>query len=568
MRNNLGLPGLAAAALLASCSSGGGRSDAGSGGDPTPVAGLVADGLGSDIDMQTSVTTLSANWSGFTGNAGPIARYEWAIGKTPQAADIQGWVSVDMATAASNTQLSLTVGTKYFVTVHAIDTLGNTSTPVTTDGVEVTGPGGGGGNTLASSVGQAGITWQFDHEYSVGQFCNGDWWVVGPVTIVGITPQCQTVNGRVINGSMINPPITGRQGYDSAMYGIYGGGENSYFPSTNVAANLAPGSPLLVQPSSSLISSVSDPSGGNGFALQSAAVLTVLAVAPPADAFRPGYSGADKTIRYRESQLDYGALAMVTPATGAPTMDGTAEQFQRVWLDHCTGWVSQFMHPLQNMPGYYRDFTALTGTAGLMLNCNYTNAQKRDLLVRFTQIGIDHYGNIVNGLKWNVNGHCNGRKFPILFAGRVLNDSAMLAAGVTYQAAYFGPGNPNNIATTFAEDGQTFYVEQTSPGVYNWGHGGYNATHVGIAEWGNFHTENPAADDATWDGNAYRRCCSANGWVGPCLTMRMMGIQSAWNQQAWFDYMDRYMQIEENGSWTEAWVTWHGTMWNTYRAQF
>jgi hypothetical protein len=167
-----------------------------------------------------------------------------------------------------------------------------------------------------------------------------------------------------------------------------------------------------------------------------------------------------------------------------------------------------------------------------------------------------------------VNGHCNGRKFPILFAGRVLNDSAMLAAGVTYQSVYFGPGNPNNVPTTFSEDGQTFYVEQTSPGVYNWGYGGYNATHVGMPEWGNFHTENLSSDTASWTGNSYRLCCSANGWVGPCLTLRIMGIQWAWNQQAWFDYMDRYMQIEPDGSWTESWVTWHGAMWNTYRSQF
>ena len=50
--------------------------------------------------------------------------------------------------------------------------------------------------------------------------------------------------------------------------------------------------------------------------------------------------------------------------------------------------------------------------------------------------------------------------------------------------------------------------------------------------------------------------------------MRIMGLQSAWNQQAWFDYMDRYTQTEADGSWTEAWVTWHGLMWNTYRSQF
>lgn len=40
----------------------------------------------------------------------------------------------------------------------------------------------------ASEISQYGITWKFDHEYRVGQFVNGDWWVVGPVKIVTVTP--------------------------------------------------------------------------------------------------------------------------------------------------------------------------------------------------------------------------------------------------------------------------------------------------------------------------------------------------------------------------------------------
>ena len=39
------------------------------------------------------------------------------------------------------------------------------------------------------SVSQYGITWEFDHPVTSGQFVTGDWWVVGPVTIVKITPE-------------------------------------------------------------------------------------------------------------------------------------------------------------------------------------------------------------------------------------------------------------------------------------------------------------------------------------------------------------------------------------------
>ncbi len=42
---------------------------------------------------------------------------------------------------------------------------------------------------LRESVSQYGITWTFEKPARVGQFVNGDWYVVGPVTIKAIDPQ-------------------------------------------------------------------------------------------------------------------------------------------------------------------------------------------------------------------------------------------------------------------------------------------------------------------------------------------------------------------------------------------
>jgi hypothetical protein len=72
---------------------------------------------------------------------------------------------------------------------------------------------------------QFGITWTFDKDHLVGRFANGDYWVVGPVTIIGIAPASVEIGGRVINGSMVNPSprLRWTQGYDSAMYGRYAG---------------------------------------------------------------------------------------------------------------------------------------------------------------------------------------------------------------------------------------------------------------------------------------------------------------------------------------------------------
>ena len=83
---------------------------------------------------------------------------------------------------------------------------------------------------------QFGITWTFDKDYTIGQFVNGDYWVVGPVTIIGINPASVEINGRMINGSMVNPsPRLGQtQSYDSAMYGRFARPGN-HNPNLNVA---------------------------------------------------------------------------------------------------------------------------------------------------------------------------------------------------------------------------------------------------------------------------------------------------------------------------------------------
>lgn len=74
------------------------------------------------------------------------------------------------------------------------------------------------------SITRFGITWlvyKDSETYEYGQFANGDYWVVGPVTIVGISPESAEVSGRVMHGSMVNPVPGSQQGYDSAIEGTY-----------------------------------------------------------------------------------------------------------------------------------------------------------------------------------------------------------------------------------------------------------------------------------------------------------------------------------------------------------
>lgn len=563
------------AITLAACGSGGGSQSSSLVDTIPPAAGTVNDGIGGDVDSQTSTTTIRANWNGFADDTG-VTQYRWAIGTSPGGSQLQSWTSVGLSTQATNSSLSLSVGATVYCSVRAYDAAGNEGAVASSDGVSIAagGGGGGGGQTgTASSVTQWGITWTFAQPRTVGQFCNGDWWVLGPVSITQITPQTAVVGGRSVHGSMLNPSqpqMTGDHGYDSTLFGPFAG--TKYHPELNVAIGISASTPLVLTGGQSLISTISwtsasPPANGSVSQIQTAAVLTVLTTQPAADAFRPPYSGSDKTVRHRESQLDYTALGNLQPVAGMANATDLAPQFQRVWLDHMSSWASRYMHPIENMPDYGRDFTALYGSGCLVLMTNLSNAQKRDLLVRMVQIGIDHYGNVLNGASWeSVGGQCSGRKFPILLAGAVLNYAPMLNIGNDYPSGYFGPGNPNNRAQ-FGEDASTFFVQQTSPGVYNWGYGGYDATWQDIAEWGNGHSHAPQNDNSGWDADPYRRCCTANCWIGQTLAARIMGLRTLWNHPAYFDYMDRYMQTEPAG-WTRAWEAWHGTMWDTYRNQF
>src|SRR5580692_146035 len=87
---------------------------------------------------------------------------------------------------------------------------------------------------LRLSVSEYGITWHFGQPTRVGQFVNGDWYVVGPVTVTSIEPKPlygaeipqreldQTDNERpeeqrVRNGFMVNPPARMQVAYDSGV---------------------------------------------------------------------------------------------------------------------------------------------------------------------------------------------------------------------------------------------------------------------------------------------------------------------------------------------------------------
>ncbi|MGK0521614.1 MAG: hypothetical protein ACJAUC_004331 [Planctomycetota bacterium] len=417
----------------------------------------------------------------------------------------------------------------------------------------------------ASQIERHGITWTFADEHVVGRYANGDPWVLGPVEVIRIEPVTAATAGRTRHGSMINPdPSLPVQGYDSELYGP--DTLKRYDPDLNVALGVSSVKPCKLAPQQSLVSVESRASSATAPTLQKAAVLTCVSTLPAPDSFRPPYVKGDKAMPYRAADLDFTTLQTLSPIGDLPLIEAIAERFDRLWLDHVPEWISRYMHPADNMPDYGRDIASLVGSAGLMLNLDYPELRKRRLLISLVQVGIDNHAALRGGCRWQgIGGHGHGRKLPILIAGRVLNDERMLNIGQEFESKTVKQGGKG---AWFAEDGQTFYVTETSPGVWNWGHGNYTAEHDGLPEWGFSHSDNPERDDSRWDANPYRRCCTGNAWMGQALTARMMGLRGAWNHDPFFDYVDRYGQVVHEEGWHLSWVNWHPLLWAAYRSNY
>ncbi len=312
---------------------------------------------------------------------------------------------------------------------------------------------------------QWGITWTFDKNlstdgvgdtYQYGTFVNGDYWVVGPVTIVGINPPSTQIGGRIKNGAMINPnPLDGKVGYDNKASYAHG----MYDHSLNVAFQVNEANPLNINHSSSLISTISFDAPDQWPQLKTAAILTVLDSVPPAGSFRPAYCGNDKTIRFNEGDLDYSILSELSPVATVPSLATLERKVERPWLDHVQNDYFGRFQPKDNMRSYGRDIADDDGQISLGLHLDWgedNNALKRNLYVGFVQVGIDNYGAAKNGMTWLGRGaiFC-GRKWPILFAGIALNENsdddwASEMANIGYVSS-----------ANFQEDLSTLYTDES-----------------------------------------------------------------------------------------------------------
>ena len=412
----------------------------------------------------------------------------------------------------------------------------------------------------AKSITQYGITWTFDKAYPTGQFCTGDYWVVGPVKVIGITNNMHTTGftpkpGE--DGSMVNPGTDEHQGYCPH---VTSGGQ--YQESLNASLvggkAVAADNPLVLPVNSSLVSMVSwlyrsetdsEPGTSKRFegnakvpspCTRTGAVLTVLPVAPPPGSFRPPYCGKDKTVSFNFKQLDFSKLKNLSPVADTPNPDEVAKLMERPWIDHVYQCYGALVHPSENMPPYGRDLATLMGKAALLVHLDFSklpgSPKKDKLLISLVQLGIDNTGIADNGGGWPGNGgHLLGRKWPILFAGVMLNDPHMKKVG--------------EWKTLFQEDEQTFFVTQADVDITHspeWKPDkraktfeSYVKEDIGLPEWGP-HAQPQSCNKAM---TTPYRGVNSPVYPGFVLAARIMGQEDAWNHKALFDYTDRWMNL-------------------------
>ncbi len=476
-----------------------------------------------------------------------------------------------------------------------------------------------------SEVSQYGITWKFDHPVKSGQFVNGDWWMVGPVTVVGVTPgptqgplpgevtmkdaitdnvkdlkgPIKTIFGfvppelvtngsdmRMRNGSMVITKFGTRQGFDSRS--------TTYDPATSIAF------PYKLDANRTLISTVSnsDPIVENcrhqivwraekkqRSLIQTAAVLTCLASEPPADAFRPPYAGTEKPI-YETKDLHWDLLLNLKlddmegyfqkpwlnpadPTCEVATWQDFESYLQRPWLgfygSSSTDGFSQvlwYMEPSENQPTVS---SACFGREDSRVNSIASLMVHLDVPRARKEklvIGLVQRGIDVSGIfKAGTDGRCSWVQSGLKWP--VLFASLMLDKPELRQF-------PEQVP--FHEDVTTYY-----------GTGWFGQTALWRIVWHDHlidSDEERSPEQRTGnDGISenYRSYgSSGKAWLGTALSVRLMKAIKLWGHDAFFDYCDRW--IDDDPRYKEArglnlqpqWETdtydpFVTAMWKTYR---
>jgi hypothetical protein len=263
--------------------------------------------------------------------------------------------------------------------------------------VTVVGTTTGAGNiatTSQSSVTLPGpIVVTFNGSYQVGQFVNGDYFVLpnGPTypQVTAVSPAYIPATGQ--HGITVNPLWSGANGW-RAVAGYNGGTNSQYEAARNVALNL----PYQLAAGDAFMPSIGSTNlqhDANRPYVERIGVLTCLATAPEVGSFRPPYvAGSTKTL-YNTSMIDWDALPNVSAPASAPSWATVSNLVNRgPWIRLGTSnTLYRLIQPALQMSEYGRDIANDMGQVLLRLMTSATQAEKQSTLYGAIQIGIDIY---------------------------------------------------------------------------------------------------------------------------------------------------------------------------------
>jgi len=410
-----------------------------------------------------------------------------------------------------------------------------------------------------TSVTTNGITFQFDSDYQVGRFVDGEPWVIessagAGVTITAITPGFSNgFHGWEVNRRRQNLTQTSL--------------DDRIGPSFIIPSNL----PRNYKSNSSILKVISYDTGSSGCnresstktCLKEASVLTILNKVPAVNTFRPPYFGTEKPLLSADLNLD------LLPDLPLLTLQESLADVEAifgggVWLDHIEGSRNRYGHPADamrtvggNNAAEYGTKMSLSITSAMLRTMQTaTDGEKRNLVNRIVQFGIDLFYMAKNGKTWPANGGIHaGRKGVILYAGYLLNNAEMLNIGYSHPGNIFQEDGFHYIGT----NGEALWGEDCPDGRYEYhitsGSGGkacrdpkglvdggrcasgpfcnQAAGAPGIAQ----PTLNEQRSAVLYASALYQDYTSQ--YYGSGTVARLLGLEDQWNHAPYFEYLDR-----------------------------
>jgi hypothetical protein len=375
---------------------------------------------------------------------------------------------------------------------------------------------------------QHGVAFTFAEPVRYGRFANGDFWVLGPLTLVRISPDF--TGGR--HGWEVNPADTSRQGFDARI--------------ADFQEDRVPTLPYEAAPGESLVKAVSlAPLGDDDCrpCLKTAAVLTVVGEVPPdrgSSVLRPPYFGGQKPY-YDVEALRMDLLPSLDATGEPPSLADVTDDFRRPQLDHKVNWTGRPLHPQDAMPDYGSDIASRNAAGALRLMLDEAEADKREPVIHYVQYGVDLYHMMLGGVTWPPGGgHGEGRKLPVTFAAVMLDDSQMQADVSASATQVFG----ENGGMYHAENADTVLFGQT------WNTAERYWTNL-VFDTGSRTIPDPYGwiDGGHRPGGSYQFCCTALCWKATATALILMPeLRDVWNHELFFDYVYRWVT---HGAWTQ-----------------